>query len=147
MTPNGLWLIAAVLLQGALALVLLWLLGTIRVPLVQAGRIKTADVALSRDPWPVRGKQVANAFDNQFQLPLLFYVAAGLALFFGPTLLEVVLGWLFVLSRIIHAAIFVSDNHVIRRFSAYTFGFAVLGVFWIDLVIRLIFVAAHPVGV
>jgi hypothetical protein len=144
MTSAAQLLIAAVLVQGALALLLLWRLGAIRVPLVYAGKIRMDQVALSRDPWPDREKRVANAFDNQFQLPTLFYVAAGLSLYFPPSLLEVVLAWLFVLSRIAHAAIFVTDNHVVRRFSAYTFGYAVLAVFWIDLIVRLLI--SHPAG-
>jgi hypothetical protein len=131
-------LIAAVLLQGAIALVLLWIVGAIRVPMVASGKMPVGQVALSRDPWPEHEKRVSNAFDNQFQLPLLFYVAAGLSLYFGPTWIEVVFAWLFVLSRILHAVIFATRNRVYRRFFAYTFGYAVLCLFWLDLIVRLI---------
>lgn len=145
MTTNAAWLVAAMLLQGAMALALLGVLGSIRLPLVQAGQIRISDIALSREPWPVREKQVSNAFDNQFQLPVLFYLAGGLALYFGPVLLEVVLGWMFLLSRIAHAAVFATSNNVTRRFAAYTMGYAVLVVFWIDLLARLAVTASHPV--
>ena len=131
-------LIAAVLVEGAIALVLVWILGAIRVPMVASGKMPVAKVALSREPWPEHEKRVANTLDNQFQLPVLFYVAVGLALYFTPTWLEVVLAWLFVLSRIVHAVIFATRNRVYRRFFAYTFGYTMLSVFWIDLAVRLI---------
>ena len=141
MTATAAWLIAAVLVEGAIALVLLWMLGAIRVPLVTSGKMPVAQIALSREPWPEHEKRVANAFDNQFQLPLLFYVAAGLSLYFGTIWIEVVLAWLFALSRIVHAVIFVTRNRVYRRFFAYTFGYAMLCLMWLDLAIRLIVTA------
>jgi hypothetical protein len=136
-TPNALWLIGAILAQGALALGLLWYLGTIRIPMVMKGEVRIDDIALERKGWPKRVWQASNAFDNQFQLPVLLYVGAGLALYFSPTLIEAVLAWLFVLSRYVHAFVHVTDNHVIRRFTAYFLGLVVLCAFWLELVVRL----------
>ena len=132
------WLIAAILAQGALALGLLWYLGAIRIPMVMKGEVRIDDIALERKGWPKREWQASNAFDNQFQLPVPFYVGAGLALYFGPTLLEIVLAWLFVVSRYAHAFVHVTDNHVIRRFAAYFVGLLLLCVFWLDLAVRLL---------
>jgi hypothetical protein len=132
------WLIAAVLAQGLIAFVLLWVLGVIRVPMVASGRMPMRDIALSRAPWPEQEKRVSNAFDNQFQLPVLFYVACGLALYFGPTWTEVFLAWAFVLARMVHALVFATTNNVVQRFAAYTACFAVLVLFWIDLAVRLV---------
>jgi len=139
MTPMAFWLIAAILTQGALALGLLWYLGTIRIPMVMRGEVRLDDIALERKGWPKREWQASNAFDNQFQLPMLFYIGAGLALYFGPTIIEIVLAWLFVLSRYVHAIVHITDNHVIRRFAAYFAGLLVLCLLWFDLVIRLLF--------
>lgn len=138
MTPMAFWLIAAILAQGALALGLLWYLGTTRIPMVTKGEVRIDDIALERKAWPKREWQASNAFDNQFQLPVLFYVGAGLALYFGPTLVEAVLAWLFVVSRYGHAFVHISDNHVIRRFAAYLAGLLLLCVFWLDLAVRLV---------
>src|SRR5579863_5146644 len=135
-------LVAAMLAQGLIALVLLWILGAIRVPMVTSGKMPVAKVALSREPWPEHEKKVSNAFDNQFQLPLLFYVACGLALYFGAGWIEVVLAWLFVLSRVVHAVIFATRNRVYRRFFAYTFGYGVLCLLWLDLIVRLVLIAS-----
>ena len=132
------WLIAAILAQGFIAFVLLWALGVIRVPMVAGGKMPVRDIALSRDPWPEQEKRVSNAFDNQFQLPVLFYVASGLGLYFGASWVEVVIAWLFVAARVVHALVFATSNNVVQRFSAYTVCFAALVVFWIDLAIRLV---------
>lgn len=80
LSAGTLWLIGAVLAQGALALGLLFYLGSIRVPMILRGEVRTEAIAVNREGWPKREWQVSNAFDNQFQLPVLFYVAAALAL-------------------------------------------------------------------
>ena len=141
MPAANLWVIAAVLAQGAIAFILVLIVGAIRLPLVGKGDVRLGDIALSREPWPQHEKRVSNAFDNQFQLPVLFYVACGLALYFGPGWIEAVMAWLFVISRIAHAAIFVITNSVIHRFSAFTIGLAMLGLLWLDLAIRSVVLA------
>ncbi len=135
-------LIVAMLAQGALALGLVWYLGSIRIPMILRGEVSIRDIALSRQGWPEREKQVSNAVDNQFQLPLLFYVACGLALALGPTWFDLGLAWAFVVSRYLHAAIHITDNNVIRRFWAYTVGLGILTVFWLVLVLQLMAVAS-----
>ncbi|MDB5542089.1 MAG: hypothetical protein JWQ89_3816 [Devosia sp.] len=141
LTPNALWLVAAILAQGGLALGLLWYLGTIRLPMVARGEVKIGDIALSREGWPERERKVSNAFDNQFQLPVLFYVACLLAIGFGANLLEVLLALAFVVSRYVHAFIHVTTNHVVRRFWAHFAGLVVLCLLWLDLLVRLICLA------
>ena len=141
LTPNTLWLILAMLAQGLLALALLIHLGTHRVPLVLNGKVRIEEIALDKERWPERARQASNAFDNQFQLPVLFYVACLVAIAFGATLFEVVLAALFVVSRYIHAFIHITSNHVVRRFSAYLTGLIVLCIIWLDLVVRLILLA------
>ena len=141
MDSATIWLIAAMLAQGALALGLLWYLGTIRVPMIMRGEVKIRDMALSREPWPEREKKVSNAFDNQFQLPVLFYVGCVVAVFVGPTWFDLVLAWAFVVTRYVHAVIHVTGNHVIRRFWAYTAGLAILTLFWLVLIVQLIVVS------
>jgi len=144
MTGNSLWLIFAMLAQGVLALALLWHLGMHRIPMVLRGKVRIEDVALDKEAWPERARQASNAFDNQFQLPVLFYVGCLVALAFGATLFEVVLAALFVLSRYVHAAIHITSNHVMRRFQAYVAGFAVLSVLWGELLVRLLLIALQP---
>jgi len=105
--------------------------------MVIRGEVRIRDVALSREPWPEREKRVSHAFDNQFQLPVLFYVGIGVALYLGPSWFEAVLAWLFVITRIAHAFVFATTNNVVRRFSAYAAGYGILVVLLLWLVIRV----------
>jgi hypothetical protein len=134
----SLWVAAAIFMQVALALGILGYLGAIRVPLIVGGKVRIRDVALSREPWPEREKQVSNAFDNQFQLPVLFYLACGLSILMQSGWLDVVLAWAFVVTRYVHAFIFVTDNHVVRRFFAYSAGYFILCFFWAWIGFRLL---------
>lgn len=136
MTPTTL-LILAVLLQGTLILSLLYWLGVKRLPLVAAKKIRISDIALSKEPWPADAKQAGNAFDNQFQLPMLLFVATGIAIYLGASWIDATLALLFVLSRIAHALIFITSNHVIHRFALYVAGFVILSVWWTYLFVRL----------
>ena len=121
--------------------ILIWL-GFERVPRVARGEIAVKDIAVDRAAYPLRARLLSNSFDNQFQLPVLFYVAALLALWSGgPDWVELVLAWLFVALRCGHAAVHVSTNRVYRRFAFYTAGLVVLCLLWVWLVLRLVVLA------
>ena len=137
MTASALGVVGAMLALGALAIGLMIYLGTIRVPLVLKGEVKMRDIAVDRGGWPEREHRVANAVDNQFQLPLLFYAGCLMALWFGATLLELLFAWAFVTTRYIHAYIHVTHNHVLRRFWAFFIGLIILSGLWLDLSVRL----------
>lgn len=71
-------------------------------------------------------------FDNQFQLPVLYLFAVVFALQFALADLSlVVLGWLFAISRLVHAYVHVGANHVRLRFAVYLFGALALLLFWL----------------
>ena len=135
-------LILAIAAQVLLTIVILLLMGRERVPRVMSGEIAVKDIAVERTAYPLRARILSNSFDNQFQLPVLFYVAALLALFAsGPGWVEVVLAWLFVALRYVHAFIHLTSNDVRQRFAVYTAGLAVLGLLWLWLVLRLVILA------
>jgi hypothetical protein len=132
-------LLLAVVAQVLLTIAILLLLGRERIPPVMSGEIPMSDIAVDRSAYPLRARLFANSFDNQFQLPVLFYVAVLLALWAGGVSWgDVVLAWLFVALRCIHAIIHTTTNHLLPRFSAYTAGLVVLVLFWLWLVLRLI---------
>ncbi len=141
MDSAAFWLITALWLQGALALCALGWLGAQRVPRILRGEIDIRDIALSRDGWPETAIKASNAFDNQFQLPVLLYLAGGLALYLGPNWYEATVAMLFVFSRLIHYGIHITTNHVPRRFFAYVVGAALLLFLWGELLGRLFYVA------
>lgn len=142
MTLTAKLLILAVAAQVLLTMVILILMGRERVPRVASGEIKVQDIATERSAYPLRARLLSNNFDNQFQLPVLFYVAALLTLFATATgWVDVILAWLFVALRYAHATIHVTTNRVFHRFAAYTAGLAVLAIFWLWLVLRLVVLA------
>jgi hypothetical protein len=141
MTLTAKLLLLAVAAQVFLTIGILLLMGRERVPRVMSGEIPIADIAVERTAYPLRARLLSNNFDNQFQLPVLFYVAAIFTLYATPNWFDVLLAWVFVALRYAHAYIHVTSNRVHRRFAAYTAGLAVLAVFWLWLVLRLVILA------
>jgi hypothetical protein len=96
------------------------------------------DLALGRAQWPEDAIKRAANFRNQFELPVLFYAAVAFALLTrGADLPMIVLAWLFVLTRVIHAAIHVGPNKVRWRTPAYALGFLILVIMWVKLVLHV----------
>lgn len=132
-------LLSAVFVQVALTFGLLAWLGRARADSAAKGDVKIKDIALSGDAWPDRIKQIANAFNNQFELPVLFYVAALMAIVMGKVDGVIAgLAWAFVAMRLLHAYIHVTSNAVIRRFQVYVGGFAMLAALWLYLAVRVL---------
>ena len=118
--------------QVALTFVLLLRLGSVRLAEVRAGRVDLARYAAGEEVWPPKVKAAAAAFRNQFELPVLFYLVTVLAFVTDRmTYLFVILSWLFVGSRIVHAVIFVTTNYVPNRFRVFVIGFVILAVMWV----------------
>ncbi|HEY0034076.1 MAG TPA: MAPEG family protein [Devosia sp.] len=142
MTLTAKLLILAIAAQVLLTIAILVLMGRERVPRVMSGEIKIADIAVERSAYPLKARLLSNSFDNQFQLPVLFYVAAVLALFATATSwVEVILAWIFVALRYGHAFIHVTSNYLYHRFAVYSAGLAVLALLWLWLVVRLVVLA------
>jgi hypothetical protein len=132
-------LILAMAAQAFIAIILVTWLGFERVPRVSRGEIRMADIAVDRTGYPLKARLLSNSFDNQFQLPVLFFVGALILLQLGLVgWFDVVLAWLFVALRIAHAAIHVTTNRVPRRFVLFSAGLAVLTLFWLWLVLRIL---------
>jgi hypothetical protein len=132
-------ILAPLFVMVALTFALLVWMGAVRVAAVRRGEVRVKDIALDQSNWPPRVQQISNCFDNQFQLPMLFYVLTILALFLRKAdLLFVVMAWVFVVLRIIHAAIHVTSNHVGRRFQAFAAGAVVLLLMWVVFAVRIL---------
>jgi hypothetical protein len=118
---------------------LLWL-GGLRVPLIRRRGVRMSDIALGEPNWPPHVIQVQNAFQNQLELPVLFYALVALALVTERvTVAMVVLAWLFVALRGVHALIHTTSNNVPRRFFVYALGFAVLMLMWLLFFVSVVF--------
>jgi hypothetical protein len=121
-----------VFVEVALTLGLLFWVGSMRVAAVRSGAVRTRDIALREPNWPPEVLRVANAYQSQLELPLLFYLVSILALFTGrSSVLLVVLAWLFVVSRLLHTLIHVTTNNVPRRFFVFLTGSILLSLMWL----------------
>ena len=122
-----------------LSFLLLFGMGFARRNALVAGEVRMKDIALNQPAWPARAMQYGNAFSNQFEAPVLFYVLVALALpLRHADLIFVLLSWVFVVTRYAHAGIFVSSNNVRQRSLAYFAGVLVLLIMWIYFATRIL---------
>jgi hypothetical protein len=128
-----------VYVQVALTFILLIWMGGSRLSTLRAGEVKVKDIALGERNWPTRILQIQNSYHNQFELPVLFYVLVVLALITRKAdMLFVVMSWMFVASRLVHAAIHTTSNKVPMRFQAFVVGVLILAAMWVILGIRVL---------
>jgi hypothetical protein len=131
---------APVFVQVALTFALLFWAGSVRVNAVRSGAVKMREVALRQPNWPARAMQITNAYQNQLELPVLFYLLVTIAFFTAHmTATLVVLSWLFVLSRLLHALIHVTTNEVRRRFFVFAAGAMILLLMWVLYLLDVLF--------
>ena len=121
-----------VFVQVGLTFFLLFWMGSVRLRALKGREVRVGDIALRQPAWPERPTQISNAYDSQFQLPVLSYALVPLALITRKAdLLFVVLSWIFVATRLAHAAIHTTSNNVQQRFLAFLAGAIVLLIMWI----------------
>jgi hypothetical protein len=125
--------------QVGLTFVLLFWMGGLRVSAIRRGEVKMRDIALGQPAWPEQPTKVANCYRNQFEMPVLFYVLVVLAIIARKAdLLFVIMSWIFVVCRIVHAYIHTTSNHVGHRFYAFLASNLVLLVMWIIFAVRIL---------
>ena len=76
---------------------------------------------------------------NQFELPILFYFLVSLAITFdnvGQT--DIILAWMFVVSRYIHCYIRLTANYVPYRAIVFSFGLFVLIAWWVKFLVNIL---------
>ena len=131
-------LLPVFVLVGLTFALLLWMAGARRRALV-AGETKIKDIALGQPNWPARATQIGNCFRNQFELPVLFYVLIALALpLRHADFVIVLLSWVFVVTRFVHAGIFVTSNDLGQRSMAWFAGVLVLFAMWIYFALKIL---------
>jgi hypothetical protein len=125
--------------QVGLTFVLLFWMGALRLRAIRQGEVDPEKVRLREPHWPGRVLQISNAYHNQLELPVLFYVVVLLA--FASNTLDVtllILSWLFVLSRLVHAYVHVTSNRLDRRTGVFGVGAIALLLMWVIVIARII---------
>ena len=83
--------------------------------------------------------QIGNCFSDQFELPVLFYILIAIALpIRHADLVIVMLSWVFVVTRFVHAGIFVTSNDLNRRSLAWFASVLVLFAMWLYFALRIL---------
>ena len=137
MTPAQLLLLPA-FAHVALIFVTVARMGAGRVAAARGGEVRLKDVALDNSRWPERLRKLGNNYQNQFELPVLYYAALALILTTGlADVPQIALSWAFVATRFVHSFIHTGSNVVVRRFYAFLAGGACIALMWLWLALRL----------
>jgi len=132
-------LLLPVFVQVALTFALMGWMASLRVAAIKSGSVRLRDIALREPNWPQRATQIANCFHNQLELPVLLYVLVAFILITRTNdIIFVVLAWVFVLARLVHAYIHTSSNDVQSRFYAMAASFTVLIAMWVTFAVRIL---------
>ena len=122
-----------------LTFILLGLTGRSRVSALKRGELRIKDIALGQNSWPDGPAKFGRAYENQLELPVLFYALVILAMMTRKADLPfVIMEWLFVVARVLHAAVHVTTNNVRRRFAFFLAGFVILALMWAIFAVRIL---------
>jgi hypothetical protein len=105
---------------------------------VRGREVRIKDIALDNRGWPDAIRKLGNNYDNQFQVPMMWYALVALLLATGLVdSTAIVLAWLFLATRIVHTYIHIGSNIVPRRLYAFLTGVSVLFLMWLWFALRL----------
>lgn len=136
MNPN-LSIVQPLLVQAGLIFFLLFWMAKERLGAVRAGTVVRNDPGV-RPTWPGRAGTISNAFHNQLEMPMLFFVVVILSILTGSADYPMTaLAWVYVILRIVHAAIHTTYNKIPHRFLAYLLSNLVLIAMWVKLAIHV----------
>lgn len=76
-------------------------------------------------------------FNNQFEIPTLFYVVCTLYICLSiESFIALFFAWLFILLRMAHSYIHLTYNHIIHRMLTFWASFMCVLVLWVNLLIQ-----------
>jgi hypothetical protein len=110
------WLLLAVTAQALVTLFMYIPMSRARVSAVKKGTAQAADFRHPANTEPEETRNIAHALNNQFQLPLLFFVCT-IAIAQTATVdwVLVALAWLFVVSKTVHSYLHATSNRLRHR--------------------------------
>ena len=107
-------LLAPVFVYVAFCFVIIGMMGAMRFKAMASGEVRGRKLKLGERNWPEKIQRVSNVAQNQWETPILFWGAVLTALVLqldAPFL--VLLAWIFVITRLVHATIYISVNHIL----------------------------------
>jgi len=120
-------ILLAVIAQAFLTLAVYVALAVAKSRARKRGEVDTSRSALHDDAWPDSVRKINNNIRNQFELPVLFYIACiALVATNAAGALAQALAWLFVASRVAHALVHTTSNVVPVRRALFQVGFFIV---------------------
>ncbi|MBA3582605.1 MAG: MAPEG family protein [Gammaproteobacteria bacterium] len=118
----------------AFTFVLIPIFGIARINAVRTGKVSVRYFKLmdGSEQLPEFIVKSGRHFTNLFEMPVLFYLLGVLMLIFKldqPGM--IILAWLYVVARLVHALIHLSYNNILHRMIAFMAGNFILGCLWI----------------
>ncbi len=124
--------------QVLLTLVVMYTLAARRFMAVRGGKVR-GPVSLREPNWPDDTRQAEYNYQNQFELPVLFYVLTVLAIMTRQAdLVFVLMAWIFVATRALHAFVHLTSNTLNYRALSFIVGAVVLTIMWIVFMVRIL---------
>ena len=124
--------------QFALTVYILTRTGQGRVRAVRSGKVKRSEIDSNKSAYPEAVQNFANNYQNQFELPVLFYVVLAFVMITGLVdVVLIVLAWAFVGSRLLHSFVQTGKNNIAFRFKVFVVGLVFLVAMWAWFGLRL----------
>ncbi len=132
------WLLLPLFLHVLLILVVGGISLRARIKTVVSRQIKLKAIALNSDAWPDEVRKLGNNFDNQFQMPMLWYAVCGLIIVtVKPDWICIGLSWGFLVARVLHSMVHTGSNNVPLRSRMFLVSVACVMSMWAWFAIRL----------
>ncbi len=95
-------------------------------------------VTLREPNWPAYVRKFEYNYQNQFELPVLFYLLTVLAIITRHAdLFFVLMAWVFVTLRLLHTLVHVTNNKIRIRGAFFFAGALVLTIMWVVFIVRI----------
>ena len=135
----GIAILYPLLAQIILTLVVAVGMGLHRRTALISREVTVDDIALDSSRWPERSRQFANCYTNQFELPVIFYVLCLVAQITNSVdLIFLIVAWIFVVTRVLHALEHTTSNVVARRGGFFLLGYICVAIMTAMLVFRFL---------
>jgi hypothetical protein len=130
-------ILAPLFVQVLLTLVILFTLGGRRLGAFRRGELE-GPVSLREGNWPIYARQAEYSFQNQFELPVLFYLLTILSIMTKHAdLFFLLMAWVFVTLRVLHAFVHVTVNDLRARAGLFVASAIVLTIMWVVFILRI----------
>ncbi|WP_180955915.1 MAPEG family protein [Monaibacterium marinum] len=134
MSPQLTLAVIAVFGQVALTFWAIATMGRARLSSLKKRDTEFGDIALNPMNFSADVRAWQNNAQNQFETPILLYAGVGLAAALGAVNWGVAVGAaLYVITRVLHRAVHIGNNHLPTRFKVFLAGLAALALMWLSL--------------